>query len=61
MCFLICSNVHDSVTNFEFVDLCKTHKSKYLEKETQFLPLIKKIINCTLRALLWQKICQKVF
>ena len=30
--------------------------SKYLENKRQFFPLVKKLINCTLRAILFQKI-----
>ena len=37
------------------VDFTKTLKSRYLENET-FLFQIKKFINCTSRATLWQKI-----
>ena len=38
----------------QFVDFTKTQKSKYLENETFFLQ-IKKFINYTSRATLWQK------
>ena len=38
------------------VDFIKRQKSRYLENETLFLLQIKKIINCTLRATLRQKI-----
>ena len=31
----------------KFADSWKTQKFKYLEKETQFFPLVKKLINCT--------------
>ena len=37
-----------------FVDFTKTQKSRYLENETFFLQ-IKKFINYTSRATLWQK------
>ena len=37
------------------VDFTKTQKYRYLENETFFLQ-IKKIINYTLKATLWQKI-----
>ena len=37
-----------------FVGFAKTQKSRYLEKETLFFK-IKKFINYTLRAPLWQK------
>ena len=40
----------------KFVYLWKTNKSKYFEKEMQFLTLIKEFINCTYGAILWQKI-----
>ena len=36
----------------KFADSWKTQKSKYLENEKQFFPLVKKIINCTLNAIL---------
>ena len=39
----------------KFVDFTKTQKFRYLENETFFLQ-IKKIINYTSRATLWQKI-----
>ena len=53
MYFLICRNVYDDVTKIsKFSDLWKTKKSKYLYKETQFFPLVKKLINCTFRAIL---------
>ena len=39
----------------QFVDFTKTQKSKYLENKTFFLQ-IKKFINYTSRATLWQKI-----
>ena len=38
------------------VDSWKTKKSKYFENETQFLTPIKEFINCTLGAILRQKI-----
>ena len=41
MYFLICSNVYDDVINFEVVNSWKTQKSKYLENEIQFFPLVK--------------------
>ena len=41
---------------WKFVDLTKTQKSRYLENETLFYLQIKKIINCTSRAALLQKI-----
>ena len=37
------------------VDFIKTQKSKYLEDETFFSLIKKKIINYTLRAASWQK------
>ena len=37
------------------VDFTKTQKSKYLETETLFFLQIKKVINYTSRATLWQK------
>ena len=39
----------------EFVDLKKTQKSRYLENKTLFFLQIKKFINYTSRATLWQK------
>ena len=36
------------------VDSWKTQISKYLSTKN-FFPLVKKIVNCTLRAILWQK------
>ena len=39
----------------QFLDFIKTQKSRYLENGT-FLLQIKKIINCIVRATLWQKI-----
>ena len=36
----------------KFADSWKTQKFKYLENETQFVLLVKEIINCTLRAML---------
>ena len=39
----------------EFVNLTKTQKSRYLENETLFFLQIKKFINFTSRATLWQK------
>ena len=36
----------------KFADSWKTQKSKYFENETQFIPLVKIFINCTLRAIL---------
>ena len=39
----------------KFVDFIKIQKSRYLESKTLFLLQIKKIINYTLRAILWQK------
>ena len=47
MYFLICSYVDDDVIKLKFADLWKTQKPKYLEKETQFFPTVKKIINYT--------------
>ena len=38
-----------------FVDFTKTQKSRYLENETLFFLQIKKFINYTSRATLWQK------
>ena len=35
-----------------FADLWKTQKPKYLENETQCFRIVKKIINCTLKAIL---------
>ena len=40
----------------KFAHLWETQKPKYLENERQFFPFVKKCINCTLRAILWQKI-----
>ena len=40
----------------KFADSWKTQKSLYFENETQFLPLVKKFINCTLRTILLQKL-----
>ena len=39
----------------QFVDFTKTQKSKYLKKEALFFLQIKKIIDYTSRATLWQK------
>ena len=39
---------------FKSVDFTKTQKSRYLKNETFFL-LMKKLINCTSRATLWEK------
>ena len=39
----------------KFVDFSKTQKFRYLENETIFFLQIKKFINYTLRAALWQK------
>ena len=36
----------------KFADSWKTEKSKYLKKKIQVFPLVKKLINCTLRAIL---------
>ena len=47
MYFLICSNVYVSQI-LKFADSWKTQKSKYLENITQFFPMVKKFINCTL-------------
>ena len=33
----------------KLADSWKTQKSKYLENETQFFPLVKKFINCILK------------
>ena len=40
----------------QFADFKTTQKSKYVENETSFCLQIKKIINYTSRATLWQKI-----
>ena len=40
----------------KFVDFTKIQKSRYLENETLFFLQIKKIINYTSWATLWQKI-----
>ena len=40
----------------QFADFKTTQKSKYVENETSFFLQIKKIINYTSRATLWQKI-----
>ena len=40
----------------KFVDFTKIEKSRYLENETLFFLQIKKFINYTPRATLWQKI-----
>ena len=37
-------------------DSRKAQKSKYLENETHFIPLVKRFINYTLKAILMQKI-----
>ena len=44
--------------SLQFVDIRKTQKSKYLDNETNLdnFIQIKKIINYTSRATLWQKI-----
>ena len=39
---------------WKFVDFKKTQKSRYLESETLFFLQIKKFINYTSRATLWQ-------
>ena len=39
----------------KFVDFTKTQKSRYIENETLFFLQIKKFINYTSRATLWQK------
>ena len=55
MYFLICSNVDDDIINFEvcrFMVNTKVYKSR--ERYTAF-PIIKKFINCTLKAILQQK------
>ena len=39
----------------KFVDFKETQKSRYLENETLFILQIKKFINYTSRATLWQK------
>ena len=39
----------------QFVDFLKTQKSKFLENETLYFLQIKKFINYTSRAILWQK------
>ena len=36
----------------KFADSWKTEKSKYLENKIQLFALVKKLINCTLRAIL---------
>ena len=38
------------------VDFTKTQKLRYLKNKTVFLSSHKKIINCTSKATLWQKI-----
>ena len=38
------------------VDFTKAQKSRYLENETLFFLLIKKIVNCTSRATLLHKL-----
>ena len=43
----------------KFADSWKIQKPKYLENKTQFFPIVKKIINCTLKAILQQKIVFK--
>ena len=40
----------------KFADSWETKTYEYFENETQFLTLIKEFINCTLGAILWQKI-----
>ena len=40
----------------KFVDFTKTQKSRHLENEILFVLQIKKFINYTSRATLWQKI-----
>ena len=40
---------------FKSVDFTKTQKSRYLKNETLFFLLMKKLINCTSRATLWEK------
>ena len=40
----------------KYVDVTKKQKSRYLENETLFFLQIKKFIDYTLRATLWQKI-----
>ena len=40
----------------KFVDFPKTQKSRYLKNETSFFLHIKKFINYTSRATLWQNI-----
>ena len=47
--FNLCSNVYDDVTDFE---ICGFHKNI---NKTLFFPQIKKFINYTSRAALWQK------
>ena len=39
----------------KFADSWKTQKSKYLENEMQFFPVVKRFINYTLRAILSTK------
>ena len=57
MYFLICSNVDDTVTNFKVCKFMeKIQKPTYLQNEAQFFAIVKKIINCTLKAILQQKI-----
>ena len=38
------------------VDFTKTQKSRYLENEALFFLQVKKLVNYTSRATLWQKI-----
>ena len=40
-------------------DSWKIPKPKYIKNETQFFPIVKKIINCTLKVILQQKIVFK--
>ena len=51
----LCSNASEEATNFETSGFHKTQKSGYLVNETFFLQ-IKKFIDYTSRAALWQKI-----
>ena len=41
----------------KFVDFTKIQKSRYLENETLFFLKLKKFVNYTSTATLWQKYC----
>ena len=51
----MCINVYVTSQILKFVNFTKTLKSRYLKKETLFFLQIKKIINYTSKATLWQK------